>query len=148
MLEEYRPLGSYFGEGYPDSTARENALENLIRRHPSIEQICRAVEGWALWYRDEMIEHDIPPINRLAAIAWLARVALPEESAPMRTRDELVAALVALGWKLIDDPKQTFGEWKAAARRDAASMLTTGATELGVLRDLLKLAEDRAKGGS
>ncbi|HWO24479.1 MAG TPA: hypothetical protein VNO30_37300 [Kofleriaceae bacterium] len=148
MLEEYRPLGCYFGEGYPDSTARENALENLIRRHPSIEQICRAVEGWALWYRDETIEHNIPPINRLATIAWLTHVALPEESAPMRTRNELVAALEALGWKLIDGPKQTFGEWKATVQRGAASMLTTGATELGVLRYLLKLAEDHAKRGS
>lgn len=83
LLEEYRPLGCYFGEGYPDPIARENVLENLSRRRPSIEQICRAVEGWALWYRDEVIAHNIPPIHRLAAIAWLARVALREESAPM-----------------------------------------------------------------
>ncbi len=53
-----------------------------------------------------------------------------------------------LGWKLFDGPKQTFGEWKATVQRDAASMLTTGATELGGLRCLLKLAEEHAKGGS
>ena len=111
-------------------------------------QICRAVESWARWYRDEVIEHNIPPINRLAAIAWLARVALPEDSAPIHTHDELVAALEALGWTLLDGPRQTSGEWNAMVQRDAASMRTTSATELGALRYLLKLAEDRAKGGS
>lgn len=64
-----------------------------------------------------------------------------------RTRHEIVTALEALGWKLIDGPRQTFGVWRAAVQRGAASTLATNSTELGVLRDLLKLAEEHAEGG-
>lgn len=64
-----------------------------------------------------------------------------------RSRHELVAALEALGWKLSDGPRQTFGVWKATVQRGAASMLVTSPTELGVLRHLLKLAKDHAEGG-
>jgi hypothetical protein len=67
--------------------------------------------------------------------------------APTRTRHELVTALEALGWKLIDGPRQNFDVWKATVQRGAASMLVINSTELGVLRDLLKLAEECAEGG-
>jgi hypothetical protein len=50
-----------------------------------------------------------------------------------RTRRELVAALEALGWKLIDGPRQNFDVWKATVKRGAESMLVTSPTELGAM---------------
>jgi hypothetical protein len=76
-----RPLGTYFGEDVPDEAGRDAALQNLPRRYATNEQICSGVEGWASWYSDERAEHDIPPVYRLAAVAWLAHVALRGEVA-------------------------------------------------------------------
>jgi hypothetical protein len=74
-----RPLGTYFGEDCPDESGRDAALENLPRRYATNGEICAGVEGWASWFSDERAEHDIPPVYRLAVIAWLAYAALRGE---------------------------------------------------------------------
>ena len=62
----------------------------------------------------------------------------------MRTRDEIEAELDALGWRITDGPTRTPGGWKATIQRGTASVLATGATEIGVLEDLLRSAQARA----
>ena len=62
----------------------------------------------------------------------------------MRTRDELEAALHALGWRVIDTPTRTAAGWKATIQRGTASKLATGSTAIGVLEDLLR-SVDAAK---
>jgi hypothetical protein len=62
----------------------------------------------------------------------------------MRTRDEIEAALAALGWQLYDGPRRTAGGWKATIQRGTASKLATCSTELGVLEDLLRSVQVRA----
>jgi hypothetical protein len=59
----------------------------------------------------------------------------------VKAHDELEAELQVLGWKLIDGPTRTSGGWKATIQRGTASMLTTGATEVGVLEYLLRSAQ-------
>jgi hypothetical protein len=60
----------------------------------------------------------------------------------VRTQLELETALWLLGWKL-DGPKKTAGGWKATIERGDTSITTTGKTELEVLEDLLRSAEQR-----
>jgi hypothetical protein len=59
----------------------------------------------------------------------------------MRIRDEIEA----LGWMVIAGPTQTSGGWKATIQRDTVSVLATGSTAIGVLEDLLRSAEERAR---
>ncbi len=61
----------------------------------------------------------------------------------MRTREEVVAALVALGWTITGPTRTVYG-WKATIQRGSVSILLTGPTEIGVLEDLLRSAEARA----
>ena len=63
----------------------------------------------------------------------------------MRTRDEIGTALAGLGWRVIDGPTRTAGGYKATIQRGTASVMTTGATEIGVLEDLLRSAEARGR---
>jgi hypothetical protein len=59
----------------------------------------------------------------------------------MRTRDELENALDALGWKLVDDPREIPGGWWATIQRGTATVSTTGRSKTSALEDLLRLAE-------
>jgi hypothetical protein len=63
----------------------------------------------------------------------------------VRTRDALEAALDAAGWKLIDGPKPIAGGWKAMIRRGATATSLTASTELCVLEDLLRSAQERTR---
>lgn len=66
----------------------------------------------------------------------------------MKTRAEILAAIEALGWTMVDGPTPTSGGCKATIQRENESMLTFAATEMEVLEDLLKRAKARAEGGS
>ena len=61
------------------------------------------------------------------------------------TRDEIEAALHALGWSIVDGPTRTPGGYTATIQRGTASKKATGSTALGVLADLLRGVE--ARGG-
>ena len=65
----------------------------------------------------------------------------------MRTLPEIEAALHALGWTIVG-PTRTSGGYKATIQRGSVSALATGSTEAGVLEDLLRAAESRARRSS
>jgi len=78
-----------------------------------------------------------------------APVASPDESAGApglaRTRDELEAALHALGWQITEGPTQIDTGWKATIQRGTSSTWLAGSTEVGVLEELLRYAEAHAR---
>jgi hypothetical protein len=80
-LEAYRPWGPVETEDAPPSNLLEPALASLTLRRPTNVETCRGLGGWAQGFAQLAIEHTIPPVDRIGAIAWLARVALRDEGA-------------------------------------------------------------------
>jgi len=64
----------------------------------------------------------------------------------LRTRDELEAALAALGWTIVAGPVQTPNGWKATMRRGATNVPMTGLEELDLLGEMLRFAQMRGGG--
>ena len=63
----------------------------------------------------------------------------------MKTRAEIEAALDALGWKLIDGPRQTSEGWRGTIERGSLLMTTFAPREEQILPDLLRRAEAYVK---
>ena len=61
----------------------------------------------------------------------------------LRTRDELEAALNALGWTIVTGPTQTDHGWKATMRRGTANVPMTGLEEIQLLQEMLRFAQLR-----
>jgi hypothetical protein len=80
-LERWRPWGHAF-EPYDTPAAEmiERAVSILALRHPSSADLCGVVQDWAHGFSSVVSEHTIPPVSRIGAIAWLARVALRARS--------------------------------------------------------------------
>jgi hypothetical protein len=64
----------------------------------------------------------------------------------VKSHDEIEAELHALGWRITSGPSRTADGWKVTAQRGSSSVQITGWTKLGVLEDLLRYAQERAKG--
>jgi len=81
-LEDYRPWGVDFSAEAPSSGALDNARSMLTCRRLSNGEACSGFADWAHGFAGIVAEHALPPVFRIGAIAWLARVALrPEEGA-------------------------------------------------------------------
>jgi len=63
----------------------------------------------------------------------------------VKTHDEIEAELNALGWKITAGPSRTSSGWKVTAQCGTSSVQLVGWTKLGVLEDLLRYAQQRAK---
>lgn len=81
-LDEFRPWGVSLVEGRPAHDDLEAARATLIRRDLPNLAACDGFERWAGGSSDAAAEHDIPPVIRIGAVAWLARVALHEDGIP------------------------------------------------------------------
>jgi hypothetical protein len=75
-LEEFRPWGVDLGAGAGAAEALEDARAMLTYRRLSSAEACSGVADWAHGFAGVVIEHALPPVLRVGAIAWLARVAL------------------------------------------------------------------------
>ena len=96
-LERFRPWGFDLIEGEPAAQSLDRARCLLTQRHLSNADACSGFESWAHGFATATAEYSIPPVNRLGAIAWLARVALRDEEdaawvARVALRDEEDAA--------------------------------------------------------
>ena len=81
-LEDYRPWGIDFVADAPSSESLDNARSMLACRHLSNAEACSGFADWAHGFAGMVAEHALPPVFRVGAIAWLARVALcPREGA-------------------------------------------------------------------
>ena len=80
-LEDYRPWGIDFAEEAPTESL-ESARSMLTCRHLSNTEACSGVADWAHGFAGMVAEHAIPPVFRIGASAWLARVALRDEEHP------------------------------------------------------------------
>jgi len=78
-LEAYRPYGLVDTEDASASELLGPALANLTLRRPTNAELCSGFAGWAQGFAQVAIEHALPPVDRIGAIAWLARVALRDE---------------------------------------------------------------------
>lgn len=78
-LEAYRPCGLVDTEDAPASELLGPALANLTLRRPTNAELCSGFAGWAQGFAQVAIEHALSPVERIGAIAWLARVALRDE---------------------------------------------------------------------
>jgi hypothetical protein len=76
-LEAYRPFGLDLRE--LASMWLQDAHSILTRRQLSNAEACRGVANWADGCASVAAEHAIPPVFRIGAVAWLARVALRSE---------------------------------------------------------------------
>jgi hypothetical protein len=77
--ERYRPFAGPFTEDVHPAETYERALADLTRRYFTNEDVCSGVEGWAAAFAMAAHDHDIPPVSRIGAVVWLARVALHRE---------------------------------------------------------------------
>src|SRR5207237_9857551 len=77
-LEDYRPWGIDVVDDAP-SESLESARSTLTRRQLSNADACSGFADWAHGLAGMVAEHAIPPVFRIGAIAWLARVALRDE---------------------------------------------------------------------
>jgi hypothetical protein len=75
-LEGYRPWGPDLVEESPSSVSLESARSMLTRRHLSNAEACSGFADWAHGFAGAVAEHALPPVFRVGAIAWFARVAL------------------------------------------------------------------------
>src|SRR5262249_51099178 len=75
-LDEFRPWGVDLVDDHPSHEDLGVARATLARRHLSNVAACRGFEAWANGSSNAVGEYDIPPVLRIGAIAWLARVAL------------------------------------------------------------------------
>ena len=81
-LESYRPWGLVDTDDPPAAALLELALASLTLRRPTCAEICSGFGGWARGSAQAALEHTLSPVDRIGAIAWLARVALgPSEGA-------------------------------------------------------------------
>lgn len=78
-LETYRPWGLVDAEDAPAAALLEAALASLTLRRPTNAEICSGFGGWAQGFAQVAIEHTLSPVDRIGAIAWLARAALRGE---------------------------------------------------------------------
>jgi len=78
-LEAYRPCGLVDTEDAPASELLGPALAILTLRRPTNAELCSGFAGWAQGFAQVAIEHSLSPVDRIGAIAWLARVALRAE---------------------------------------------------------------------
>ena len=78
-LEEFRPWGVDLGADAPASEALEDARSMLTYRQLSSAEACSGFADWAHGFAGMVIEHALPPVLRIGAVAWLARVALRPE---------------------------------------------------------------------
>ena len=85
-LESYRPWGRVF---CPDESLAQQMIARAIRglalRNPTPAEVCSAIEGWAHGFASVVASHQIPPVSRIGALCWLARVALRQAEHPMET---------------------------------------------------------------
>ena len=80
-LDEYRPFaGPYVLGDSPSAQTLESALCDLTRARPTAAQVCAGFENWARAFEQISREHNIPAVNRIGAVVWLARVALAERT--------------------------------------------------------------------
>ena len=75
-LETYRPWGLVDTEDPPAAALLEPALASLTLRRPTSAEVCCGFGGWARGFAQAALEHTPSPVERIGAIAWLARVAL------------------------------------------------------------------------
>jgi hypothetical protein len=81
-LEDYRPWGIDFGAEEPPSASLESARAMLTCRRLTSAEACSGFADWAHGFAGMVAEHAVPPVFRIGAVAWLARVALqPKEGA-------------------------------------------------------------------
>ena len=82
-LEDYRPWGVDFAEGALPSEVLADARSMLTCRRLSNAEACSGFADWARGFAGRVIDHELPPVFRVGAVAWLARVALrPDGGAP------------------------------------------------------------------
>lgn len=77
-LEDYRPWGVDLAEDDPASEALERARAMLTCRRLSPDEVCGGLADWARGLAGTVTEHALPPVFRIGAVAWFARVALQE----------------------------------------------------------------------
>jgi hypothetical protein len=75
-LEEFRPWGVELAAETPASELLEDARSILTCRQLSNTEACGGVADWAHGFAAMVAEHALPPVLRIGAVAWLARVAL------------------------------------------------------------------------
>ena len=63
----------------------------------------------------------------------------------MKSHEQIEAELLALGWTITAGPSRTANGWKTTMSKGTTSVQMTGWTKLGVLEDMLRYAEQRAK---
>jgi hypothetical protein len=81
-LEYFRPWAVDLASDVPASASLENARSMLTARYLSNPEACSGFAEWAHGLTSMVAEHALPPVLRIGAIAWLARVALrPEDGA-------------------------------------------------------------------
>ena len=78
-LEDYRPWGIDFAAETPSSELLEDARSMLTCRHLSNAEACSSFADWAHGFAGMVAEHALPPVFRIGAVAWLARIALRPE---------------------------------------------------------------------
>ncbi len=78
-LEAYRPWGFVDTEDAPAAELIGPAIASLTLRRPTSAGICSGFAGWAQGFAQVALEHALPPVDRIGAIAWLARCALRGE---------------------------------------------------------------------
>jgi hypothetical protein len=64
----------------------------------------------------------------------------------VKLHEEIEAELKALGWIITHGPVRTSDGWKATMKRGASSVRMTGWNKLGLLEDMLRHAQRRARG--
>ena len=69
----------------------------------------------------------------------------PSSEGSPRTRDELEAALSALGWQVVTGPVQAADGWTATMRRGTTNVPMTGVKELDLFESMVRYAEHRAE---
>lgn len=128
-LEGYRPLAGPLVDGeVPVAYTMDTMLADLTRVNPTAKQVCSGVEHWSQVFEQISREHYIPPVNRVGAIAWLARVALagfdtPEAPAPLDGSPIRIASAPAMVAELARIAKRPVSDllpwmWAAARARE------------------------------
>lgn len=76
--EEEARLIAWFG-GIVDMAIRRAGADD--DSNPAAAEASNGFEAWAHGFSSVVAKHAIPPVARIGAVAWLARVALHEERA-------------------------------------------------------------------
>ena len=115
-LEELRPWGVELGAEAPAAEALEDARSMLTYRRLSSAEACSGFADWAHGFAGMVAEHSLPPVLRIGAIAWLARVALRTEGPEGEAA--AASASIPLGGDAARDAARPAGE--AARGHDRA----------------------------